>query len=215
MICQGAAARLPEVDTMARYGSAHKAETRQRIIDAAGKRLKQDGIDGSGIATVMADAGLTNGAFYAHFESKSDLVAQVVTDQLARQRATIGALPTGRDALEGFIREYLSAAHRRDYAEGCPTAALLGEIGRCDAAVQNAYSEGAQAIIDEIATHLPLAGTKAEEHRTALALFNILVTSLQLARAIPDASVSVQVLNTGIQNALHVLDEHTRRSMPC
>ena len=56
---------------MARYGKEHKQATRQRIIDVAGGRLKRDGIHGSGIATLMADAGLTNGAFYAHFESIS------------------------------------------------------------------------------------------------------------------------------------------------
>ena len=47
----------------------------------AGRRLKRDGIDGSGIATLMADAGLTNDAFYAHFASKEDLVATAVADR--------------------------------------------------------------------------------------------------------------------------------------
>ncbi|MCX4767821.1 hypothetical protein OG562_44100 [Streptomyces sp. NBC_01275] len=36
----------------------------------AGHRFKQDGIVGSGISTPMSDAGLTNGAFYAHFATK-------------------------------------------------------------------------------------------------------------------------------------------------
>ena len=63
---------------VARYGKEHKQGTRRRIIDAAGRRLKRDGIDGSGIATLMADAGLTNGAFYAHFQSKDDLVANAL-----------------------------------------------------------------------------------------------------------------------------------------
>ena len=71
---------------MARYGKAHKQATRQRIIETAGHRLKQDGIDGSGVATLMADAGLTNGAFYAHFASKDDLVATAVADQMRAQR---------------------------------------------------------------------------------------------------------------------------------
>ncbi len=60
----------------------HKAGTRRRIIETAGRRFKQDGIDRSGVAALMTDAGLTNGAFYAHFESKDDLVANVVADQL-------------------------------------------------------------------------------------------------------------------------------------
>ena len=55
---------------MARYGKEHKQATRRRIIDTAGRRFKRDGIDGSGIATLMADAGLTNGAFYAHFHQR-------------------------------------------------------------------------------------------------------------------------------------------------
>ena len=71
---------------MARYGKEHKEATRRRIIEAAGRRFKRDGIDGSGITTLMADAGLTNGAFYAHFESKDDLVATTVADQLREQR---------------------------------------------------------------------------------------------------------------------------------
>ena len=68
-----------------RYGKDHKQATRQRILEAAGRRFKQDGIDGAGVATVMSDAGLTNGAFYAHFSSKEDLVANVLADQLRAQ----------------------------------------------------------------------------------------------------------------------------------
>ena len=68
---------------MTRYASGHKAATRQRLIETAGRRFKRDGIDGSGIATLVADAGLTNGAFYGHFSSKDGLVAAVVAQQLA------------------------------------------------------------------------------------------------------------------------------------
>jgi len=49
---------------VARYGKEHKQATRQRIVETAARRLKRDGIDGSGVATLMSDAGLTNGAFY-------------------------------------------------------------------------------------------------------------------------------------------------------
>ena len=117
---------------MARYDAGHKAGTRRRIIETAGRRFKQDGIDGSGVATLMTDAGLTNGAFYAHFDSKDDLVANVVADQLATQRAVLAALPEGRAALEEFVRDYLTPHHRDNPSTGCPSAALLDEIGRCE-----------------------------------------------------------------------------------
>src|SRR5690349_24924134 len=116
---------------MARLTGVRKAETRRRIIATASERFKTDGIDGSGISTLMSDAGLTNGAFYAHFESKDDLVANVVADQLRTQKESYGALRPGREGLEDFVREYLSPEHRDNPGDGCPSAALLDEIGRC------------------------------------------------------------------------------------
>src|SRR5690349_25019601 len=107
-------------DPMARYGAEHKRATRHRLIETAGRRLKSDGIDGSGIATLVADAGLTNGAFYGHFSTKDELVAAVVTDQLENQVAVIDALATGA-GVEAFVREYLSPAHRDEPATGCPS----------------------------------------------------------------------------------------------
>lgn len=83
-------------ECVARYDKEHKQATRQRILETSGRRFKQSGIDGSGVATLMADAGLTNGAFYAHFTSKDDLVANVVADQLRTQAETFRALPPGR-----------------------------------------------------------------------------------------------------------------------
>jgi TetR/AcrR family transcriptional regulator, transcriptional repressor for nem operon len=90
---------------MTRYGKQHKQATRRRIIAAAGRRLKQDGIDGSGVAALMADAGLTNGAFYAHFASKDDLVATAVADQLREQREGYRTQISDRAGVEQMVRE--------------------------------------------------------------------------------------------------------------
>src|SRR5256714_13227966 len=108
-----------------RYGKDQKQATRQRILEAAGRRFKQDGIDGAGVATLMSDAGLTNGAFYAHFDSKEDLVANVLADQLRAQHESLDCEPSDRAGLEAFVRAYLSPQHRDHSADGCPSAALL------------------------------------------------------------------------------------------
>ncbi|OBB30982.1 TetR family transcriptional regulator [Mycolicibacterium peregrinum] len=190
---------------MARSTTDRKAETRRRIIETASERFKQDGIDGSGIATLMSDAGLTNGAFYAHFSSKGDLVANVVADQLQAQRDSLSALPSGREALEAFVREYLSPHHRDHPGTGCPNAALLDEIGRCDDAVRDAYTEGMQSIVDVIAAHLsPRRPSTART--TAVGLFTVLVATLQLARAVSDRQLSDDILASGIINAQLLLD---------
>jgi AcrR family transcriptional regulator len=185
---------------MARYSSEHKEATRRRIVETAGRRLKRDGIDGSGVATLMADAGLTNGAFYAHFESKDDLVATVLGDQLGRQASQFSELPGGRAGLEAFVAEYLSRRHRDNPDMGCPSAALLDEVGRCTAVTKKAYTAGAKAILDEICTRLA-PEDPGSARGTALALFAMLVGSMQLARAVSDKKLSNAVLGEGIRSA--------------
>src|SRR4051794_18869440 len=169
-------------NVMARYTPEHKEATRRRMIETAARRFKSDGIDGSGIATLVADAGLTNGAFYGHFASKDDLVASVVAQQLEDQVAVLNSLPAGLDSVEAFLREYLSPAHRDDLAGGCPSAALLDEIGRCDVAVREAYTDGASSMIEAIARHLD-DGDAQRTNERAIGLFSMLVGSLQAARA--------------------------------
>jgi AcrR family transcriptional regulator len=189
---------------MARYSQEHKDATRRRIIETAGRRFKQDGLDGSGIATLMADAGLTNGAFYAHFDSKDDLVATVVGEELGRQAAEFGELPPGRAGLEAFVHEYLSPQHRDNPDRGCPSAALLDEIGRCTAATKQAYTDGAQAILDEISARLA-PEDPGSARGTALSLFTMLVGAMQLSRAMADKELSDAVLAEGIQSGLTIL----------
>ena len=194
---------------MARYGREHKEATRQRIIDAAGRRLKKDGIDGSGVATLMADAGLTNGAFYAHFDSKDDLVATVVGDQLERQAVELRTLPAGRAGLEVFFSEYLSRSHRDHPELGCTSAALLDEVGRCTAATKKAYTAGTKAILEEIAARLDPQDPESARG-TAISLFTMLVGSMQLARALSDKRMSNAVLEEGIRTARALLHADPR-----
>ena len=187
-----------------RYGKEHKQATRRRIIEAAGRRFKRDGVDGSGVATLMADAGLTNGAFYAHFESKDDLVANVVADQLHGQCESLRALAPGPAGVEQFVRAYLSIGHRDNREDGCPSAALLAELGRCAAATKQNYTDGALAVVDDIAARLTPDNPHAAR-LTTLGVFALMVGTLQLSRVLADRQLADDVLQQGIQNALALL----------
>jgi TetR/AcrR family transcriptional repressor of nem operon len=189
---------------MARYAQEHKDATRRRIIQTAGRRLKRDGIDGSGIAALMADAGLTNGAFYAHFASKDDLVANVVQEELRLQSATLGLLAPGVAGLEQLVRAYLSPEHRDHRDAGCPSAALLDEIGRSADATKDAYTTGAKALVEEIATRLAPKDPRSA-HGKALILFTMIIGTLQLSRAVADRELSDEALAQGLEYALSVL----------
>jgi TetR/AcrR family transcriptional regulator, transcriptional repressor for nem operon len=189
-----------------RYSKVHKQATRQRILEAAGRRFKQDGIDGAGVAAVMADAGLTNGAFYAHFTSKEDLVANVLADQLRVQRQNFDAQPSDRAGLETFIRAYLSPQHRDQSADGCPSAALLDEIVRRPAATRQVFTDELLTTADDVAARLDR--TDAEAARTdALTILGLMIGTLQLARALADRDLSDQVLARGVETALKLLED--------
>ena len=183
---------------MARYGSEHKERTRRRIVETSGRRLKVDGVAGSGVATLMADAGLTNGAFYGHFTSKDDLVAGVITDQLGAQRDRIA--DAGTD-LEQVVRAYLSAGHRDHPAEGCPSAALLGEIAHSAEAVRQAYTEGLLGVVDAVAARLD-PHDPSRVRVAVLAALTGMFGTLQAARAVTDRRLSDELLERGVDVAL-------------
>jgi TetR/AcrR family transcriptional regulator, transcriptional repressor for nem operon len=187
-----------------RYSQDHKQATRRRILEAAGRRFKQDGIDGSGVATVMSDAGLTNGAFYAHFKSKEDLVANVLADQLRAQRQSFDDQPSDRAGLEAFVRSYLSPEHRDRFADGCPSAALLDEIARRPSDTRDVFSDEVMGVVDDIASRLDPTGVEAAR-ADALTVFGLMVGTLQLARALTDRDLSDRLLARGVETALKLL----------
>jgi AcrR family transcriptional regulator len=182
-----------------------KEQTRARMIESAGRRLKTDGIDASGVSTLMSDAGLTNGAFYAHFESKTALVAAAVTDQLRSQHDAIASLPDERGALDAFIADYLSPDHRDHPADGCPSAALLSDIARSKDAVREPYTLEIEKILGLLADRVH-ATDPARARIDAIGLITALVGTMQLARAISDTDASDEVLAAGRVNCRRFLD---------
>jgi TetR/AcrR family transcriptional repressor of nem operon len=192
-----------------RYAKEHKQATRRRIVETAGRRLKRDGIDGSGVATLMADAGLTNGAFYAHFASKEELVSTALSDQLREQRESLSEVTPGPGGVEQIVRAYLSVEHRDNPQDGCPSAALLSEIGRCTDQTKQTYTDSVLAFVDDIAARLAPHDPQSVR-ATTLSVYALMVGTLQLSRALADRQLADDVLDQGIHNALTVLDA-TRR----
>ena len=188
---------------MARYPEGHKQETRDRILDAAARRFKTDGLTGAGIGPVMADAGLTNGGFYAHFASKEDLICAVVRREIAAQTAALSAHPASPEGLVDALRAYLSARHRDDHAGGCPTAAMVEDIARAASAVREAYGS---AMTQMVATLRAEGRVRSDlDDAAILAALGALSGVLQMSRALPDPDVAAEVLKRGLTQALATL----------
>jgi AcrR family transcriptional regulator len=184
-----------------RYDEGHKDATRQRIIDAASRQFRQGGIAAVGIAGIMADAGLTNGAFYSHFGSKEELVRTVLCSALIKREATLRTAAQSEAGLEAMIRDYLSSRHRDDPGRGCPTAALVAEIARHPRSTRDAFTGKVSEFIKMIATQLR-AGSGSVRRRNAVAIYGMMVGTLQLARAVNDRQLSDEILESGVSAAL-------------
>jgi TetR/AcrR family transcriptional repressor of nem operon len=186
-----------------RFEKGHKAATRRHIVDVASKCFRRDGVSAAGIAGIMGEAGLTKGAFSPHFESKEALVREALASALADQQYCLDQdQRTGLD-LEGAIRRYLNRAHLEDPAGGCPSAALLPEITREPLSTRQAYGEGLLSYVSTLAALLPDAGS-ATSGRRAMAIFGLMVGTLQFARAVADAAQAEQILEGGVEAALHL-----------
>ncbi|MEO7689557.1 MAG: TetR/AcrR family transcriptional regulator [Sphingomonas sp.] len=181
-----------------RYEKGRKDESRRRIVEIASERFRSDGIAASGLAGIMKEAGLTNGAFYPHFPSKAALVSESVAATLAGQAEQIReGLAAG--GLEAVIAAYLSPEHRDNPGKGCTSAALLPELARESVETRELYAERFLDITGEMAAALP-AGTPDSEG-VALAIQAAIIGTLQLARAVEGTALSDRILAAGADAA--------------
>ncbi|PKA43647.1 TetR/AcrR family transcriptional regulator [Rhizobium sullae] len=176
-----------------RYEKGRKDASRGRIMEVAADRFRTDGIAASGLATIMGDAGLTNGAFYPHFHSKAELVRESVvaamelqSQQLAEALASLGP--------EMAIEAYLSAEHRDNPGKGCASAALLPELARQPPETREVYTDQLLSLVRQLSAALPQA---KDPDGVALGVFATLIGSLQLARAVEGTELSDRMLAAG------------------
>lgn len=189
-----------------RYEKGHKDASRQRIIAVATERFRTDGIAASGLAAIMSDAGLTNGAFYPHFKSKAELVRASLDAAIEAQCEQISAL-LAEGGPERVIDVYLSPEHRDAPGLGCASAALLPEISREPIDTRRAYTQRQLDLVDAMAGALP-PGT-LDPTGVALGIFATLIGTLEMARAVSDPDLSDRILAAGANAAKAMLPKGT------
>lgn len=177
-----------------------KAKTAAKILAAATRRFCEHGIKPVSVANLMAEAGLTHGGFYAHFDSKDALVAEVIRhglEESQRRMRDWGAHPADGDTPLGTIAgNYLSTAHRDAVGRGCPVPLLFAEIARGDAVARSAASVKISEIVALLAGYMT-GGDAEETEAAAIAFLSTLVGGMLLARATNDARFSDRILEAG------------------
>ena len=177
---------------MRRTTTRSKEATHERIVEAAARAIRRSGYDGTGVADIMKDAGLTHGGFYAHFASREAMLAEAA-DRAGRESVEmmgrIAATMPPQQALQAMMQAYLSKAHVEGVETGCATAALGSEMPRQAAEVRRAATRRIKEMIDLVARQLPNWGQPGA-HESALVIVATMVGALVLARAVDDRHLS-------------------------
>jgi len=128
---------------MGRVAGVTASETRERLLRAAADAFAAQGYDGTRVADIAASAGVSNGALYAHFGSKADLLVGALRAHGRRHLADMfeadPARPIGEMLLEigqrlcrepdagGYLLVEALVAARRDPGVARPMRDDMGE----------------------------------------------------------------------------------------
>lgn len=182
--------------------SSTKEASHERIVGAAARAIRRSGYNGTGVADIMKEAGLTHGAFYAHFESREAMLAEAADCAGAQANAAaakiISAVPPDQ-ALKTLVATYLSKDHVDAIETGCPISALGSEMPRQSPEVRRAATLRIKEMIDLVARQLPDWGQPSAHERT-LAMVASMVGTLILARAVDDSALSDALCNASLKS---------------
>ncbi|EJC84249.1 transcriptional regulator [Rhizobium leguminosarum bv. trifolii WSM2297] len=192
-----------------RYSAEHKKRTQAKVIAAAGQVFRKEGYGGAGIDALTKAAGVTNGAFYGHFRSKSEAFRIVVLAGLEELRLGISTLKAEQPQgwLKKFVNYYLGYKRTCSLGESCALPSLSGDVMRADNETRSAYTEELQHLIAEIAAGLPEdapidpQGDPRDDR--AILLLALLTGGATLARAVSDPALSEKIARLVTTEALH------------
>jgi TetR/AcrR family transcriptional regulator, transcriptional repressor for nem operon len=169
-----------------RYPAKETAAKHDRIVKEASRLFRKRGFGSVTVGEVMKAAGLTHGAFYAHFASKQELEKSAVAygqDVSAGRARRYSATKKGRKA---YADRYLSPWHRDNPGDGCTMAALAEEVARSAPELKAAFERGFEEI-------LSAAG---DDRKQAIFQAAALLGGVVLARAVQDPRLSDEILQS-------------------
>lgn len=190
--------------SIANARAAAKDATHERIVSVAARAIRRTGYDGTGVADIMKEAGLTHGAFYSHFASREAMLAEAARKACAESAAAVADVvakePPG-NALAAMLNAYLSKAHVENAEQGCPLAALGSETSRQAPEVRRVATRHIKEMIDLVARQSPDWG-RPDAHEQALVTLSTMVGTLLLARAVDDPGLSDSLCAAALKHLL-------------
>lgn len=205
-----------------------KDASHQKIRATASRMIRRDGLEATSVHKVMKRSGFTVGGFYAHFDSRQQMIRHAFIEAVKQRRDRVNLLLEGRrpaEWLPRFLQDYLSAGHVDDRDNGCAWAALLSELPRADLTTRRMAERLFDSSVAFYARTLSEGGAPAASSRSsrsrekngagkraaarpslsareaALASLAMAFGHLNLARMVVSSRLRKEILSTGLKAA--------------
>ena len=169
------------------WPEGHKSRTRKKIVEAASAAFRDRGISGVRVEDVMARAGLTHGGFYAHFQSKDELLLAAL-EHASEQTVERLSKPLDDVAPQSrwtaVIDTYLSSVHVAHPEMGCPLASLGPELARARGATQRALATAVKRRLAWMRQLLPEEERDTVSDESVIGTVACMLGGMILARAV-------------------------------
>ncbi|WP_407292343.1 TetR/AcrR family transcriptional regulator [Stutzerimonas zhaodongensis] len=162
-------------------------QTRERILQSAARLFAQEGFEQVGINDLMADAGLTRGAFYSYFRTKAELYSESI--QHAAKAGAERLSELGEGGMVELVDGYLQVSHATGQSMTCPLAFMAADVTRQEPEVRQIYSSVFQRFVTRLQEASP-----ASNRQQALQMAVALIGGLVLARAVDEPELSEEIL---------------------
>ena len=187
------------------YPTGHREEVRCRIVESARRLFNRNGFESVSIDSIMGQTGLTRGAFYAYFESKSDLYAETLgcffTDPNWKSRwEGVDVDLASPEAGPQIVRAYLSQQHFDDVSNSCPMVALPSDVARSDPKVKAAFENVFRAMVTVLGREVRHSMQAPED--TAMAIAALCIGGMVVARSLKDSRFSDRLRDAATHAAL-------------
>ncbi|MCE3289717.1 MAG: TetR/AcrR family transcriptional regulator [Caulobacter sp.] len=180
------------------HSQAEKAQSRERIVVAAAKQIREGGLDSLSIGELMRSVNLTHGGFYGHFPSRSALVAAALERALRDGEAASQAVTGVKRprSLKTVANSYLSPFHRDHIADGCAVSALANDVARADEEVRAIMQARLEAFFSQTADLLGGGEVAGDEDARAKAIraWCLMAGGIALARVFKGDPASDEIL---------------------
>jgi TetR/AcrR family transcriptional regulator, transcriptional repressor for nem operon len=184
------------------YSQAQKAESRQRVLEAASRQIREDGMEALGVADCMRSARLTHGAFYGHFPSRDALIVEALEHAIKEGQQRIDVLAgdakkRAQTPLQAIAAAFLSERHVKSPGNGCALCALAGEARHADSTVRALLT----AYLQELASRMTDAAA-SDDPKLGLGMLATIVGAVTLARATDDDKLARSILSAALAQVM-------------